>query len=753
MNKTEKRQFDLRNKLIAAIAMLLVSCIMMVSTTYAWFTLSTAPEVQGITTTVGANGNLEIALSPSSGDANHITSGMGDANKPWAEKNLTWGNLLDLSDNSTYGLGDIKLLPAALNFTGATKDEFKLADFPLSTPSYGADGRPQALNDNTYFGSKNTNGTGFVVSTEKGIRVIGTSDNMSEWEAAFNAALADLSEAVDNSKTAAQNSLNDHGTVLAGIMVDYGLDSSNNKTYTATDVEHLGSMITKLETANAELLDAIKAALLAEAASERSFDEARYNDAKTLLASTATADNYATYYNQYGSTHHEYIAAAAGVYADVARDLGLARGEYDTVYADGNGTYTYATLSPVLNYLMNKTGVSVNGAAVTGSADDLKNQIAEDVAAGKGVNIILGEGSGVYATIAKATGNLGSTVPVPPVSVGGFDFTTLTANIVTSNEPVTGGYLPAVKLVLATAGAHVGDASDATQYINVSYGYVVDFFFRTNASASNLKLQTTPAQRVYSDSTSTATQGSGSTMTFTVDETKLSADNTKGLMESIRVIFMDTESKAIYGIGKLDMATSQFQMTGETVTGIEASLYLHDFSFNTSGEETKLVIGDKIDEANAVLCALNANQAKAVSVMVYLDGETVTNADVANAATSAAGALNLQFASSATLVPMENTALKEMTGEGEYNATLKVAGVAGVDPMKTTITANDTYYVSASDITSKIPSGYQLAATNPVVVTMGGKDITSTAYQNGAISISEVTGEIVVTVTLEATGG
>ena len=68
--KMSKRQRDIKSKLMAAVAMLLVSSIMMVSTTYAWFTLSTAPEVTGITTSVGANGNLEIALleSPERGE-------------------------------------------------------------------------------------------------------------------------------------------------------------------------------------------------------------------------------------------------------------------------------------------------------------------------------------------------------------------------------------------------------------------------------------------------------------------------------------------------------------------------------------------------------------------------------------------------------------------------------------------------------------------------------------------------------------
>ena len=49
-------------KLMGAIAMLLVASIMMSATSYAWFVLSTAPEVTDLTTTAGANGALEIAI-------------------------------------------------------------------------------------------------------------------------------------------------------------------------------------------------------------------------------------------------------------------------------------------------------------------------------------------------------------------------------------------------------------------------------------------------------------------------------------------------------------------------------------------------------------------------------------------------------------------------------------------------------------------------------------------------------------------
>ena len=119
MNKKQsKRQRDIKSKLMAAICMLLVSSIMMVSSTYAWFTLSTAPEVTGISTAVGANGNLEMALQPLDGDSSKIVSGTGDsmAVKPVKDANTTWGNLVNLAVTGSdgYGLENISLYPAEL---------------------------------------------------------------------------------------------------------------------------------------------------------------------------------------------------------------------------------------------------------------------------------------------------------------------------------------------------------------------------------------------------------------------------------------------------------------------------------------------------------------------------------------------------------------------------------------------------------------------------------------------------------------
>ena len=58
------------------------------------------------------------------------------------------------------------------------------------------------------------------------------------------------------------------------------------------------------------------------------------------------------------------------------------------------------------------------------------------------------------------------------------------------------------------------------------------------------------------------------------------------------------------------------------------------------------------------LMALNQNEATVLSAIVYLDGDYVTNADVANAASSMTGSMNLQFSSDAELIPMGYTPLE-----------------------------------------------------------------------------------------------
>ncbi len=168
--------FGLRNKLIAAISMLLVSSIMMVSSTYAWFTLSTAPEVKNISTTVAGNGSLEIALMPTTGLLRDITAGVVGNTAALKDKNTKWGNQVVLSEgeNDPYGLNDISLNPAQLNYEkadGAAEAAF-VPDKPLAIAKYGFDGRIAGLDAQNVGIKSKADGVGFD-STNYGVRAIG----------------------------------------------------------------------------------------------------------------------------------------------------------------------------------------------------------------------------------------------------------------------------------------------------------------------------------------------------------------------------------------------------------------------------------------------------------------------------------------------------------------------------------------------------------------------------------------------------
>ena len=115
---SNKSPAQLKSRLMAALAMLLVASVLMGSTTYAWLVLSIAPEVTGITTNIGANGSLEIALLNTETRQNMSTIRSGKVGESLAARNLganiTWGNLVDLNDAS-YGLDNIVLMPARLD--------------------------------------------------------------------------------------------------------------------------------------------------------------------------------------------------------------------------------------------------------------------------------------------------------------------------------------------------------------------------------------------------------------------------------------------------------------------------------------------------------------------------------------------------------------------------------------------------------------------------------------------------------------
>ncbi|MBQ3192140.1 MAG: hypothetical protein IJO21_06125 [Oscillospiraceae bacterium] len=144
----------LRERVIAVALLLAMSASMLTSASYAWITLSTAPEVSGMATTVAANGNLEIALVQGSTAEALVAPGKSQVGDSGAAEeqtmkaaNVTWGNLVNLSD-PVYGLSNIALRPALLN-------DFNLTRYPLYGATYGKDGRVISTSDRYVYSSWN----------------------------------------------------------------------------------------------------------------------------------------------------------------------------------------------------------------------------------------------------------------------------------------------------------------------------------------------------------------------------------------------------------------------------------------------------------------------------------------------------------------------------------------------------------------------------------------------------------------------
>ena len=153
----------IRERVIATLMLFAFSIVMMTMTAFAWTTLSIKPEVSGVTTAIAANGSLEVALASGNGSVPG-DSQVGDSNLPLTERNLTWGNLVNLSDIS-YGMDNIILRPAKLN----TED---LLSSPLASVKYWADGRIEKENYDFGYAKWNTLLGNFEESDEKGVRAV-----------------------------------------------------------------------------------------------------------------------------------------------------------------------------------------------------------------------------------------------------------------------------------------------------------------------------------------------------------------------------------------------------------------------------------------------------------------------------------------------------------------------------------------------------------------------------------------------------
>lgn len=687
VNKKTGSVSTLKSKLIAAIAMLLVGAFMVVSSSYAWFTLSTAPEVTGIYTSVGANGNLEMALVPEDG-LSGIESGVGTTGN-----NEAWGNLVDLGqttgNQNAYGLDKISLMPARLNTKNAATDSgYTYAFNGLQSVSYGADGRPDELVDAV---AGKYNGTGIFMKTADGaetygITAYGAASGMSAQQTAYLQYRKEMDSLLSAAQNKAQATFAQYGNALADVIMAKAMQG-DGATY---NIAFAPAMIDALELANQDLIDAAEKYVAVLAAmglynvddgtwSAVVADLANLNltnvadDATTITIAGQTVNINATLrdvLDQYNGIKTKLAAAETEI-----EGSGLTWEDTTTTPEDGEPVTTPATAKKTTwaeaeailftTGVVNYNEVLVNGKTTTeiktmmgewspSSGDPIPTDLQDFGMAFVSNGVIdFTSGSGVHADIADVAGEYQASISVT-VNFNGSSFTNQNVRLRTK---IDSGAKIDMSAELSTPADN--SSASADKPLTEFYGYQLDFGFRTNAKSSKLQLQTSATGRIYSNDGSEETMGHGSTMTFAVPDNNFTQEQAKKLMTTVRIVFMDG-AKNIVGLGLLEQNVADDTYTYGANGEITSNIYLYDFTITADGT---LDVGDQ--KANGELMSLGQNEATKLSVLVYMDGDLVDNSMVAAEATASLnGTLNLQFSSTADLKPMDYTEFKATANNG-----------------------------------------------------------------------------------------
>lgn len=225
-------------------------------------------------------------------------------------------------------------------------------------------------------------------------------------------------------------------------------------------------------------------------------------------------------------------------------------------------------------------------------------------------------------------------------------------------------------------------------------------------------------------------------MQFTTSNTtNFSVDELRALMSALRVVFVEpnintddnTVTYNVLGVAAADITATTndngatYTYTGGTLlkdgaalpegttdgaNGVKVGLNLYNYTVNDGTISLGLKKGQTEGEngvtgdVDNTLTALTQNVGKKVTAIVYLDGDIVDNTMVANAKNSMTGMLNLQFASSATLKPMDNTGMRNGGADANtVNVTYTMEKEAGasytkvIDGTTYTIKVNDGYTI------------------------------------------------------------
>ncbi len=682
----------MKERVIAAGFAVLLSATIAVSATFAWVTLSRAPEVSAITTTLAANGALEIALSNEDGDLpsdDDFDESLGGISTNVAVTNLQWGNLVNLADPS-YGIDNLILRPAEL-------DKSWLTSNPLKGAEYGSDGRVSGTNSQYIYAK--WNGRQFLSSTKKGVRAIAsytveTSDASSaEYELEYRK-VTRAQEAVNAfyqtnivSKdsigalgscigTYFQAKINSMGTKsAAGITVELGDGRGTDLPMSEAEVQALYNFFSNLDHA----MELEKEAIVALANLQQ------YRFAKENEGTTYTSVTWETVVSKQTSFDGSKAKADPATPEEAISIDGLVEFIKDTVKtekdlellkellvkAQNGETVTSSQISGPVNDICDPNSCLVEGMTInelTGKASKLEFGFLTDddkylITVQKGlltnfermavsesyrlpnnkssdvnkatIKVVLTRESGLTGVLIKSyfgrEYNPWTLYGYLCTAVGGDTSSTFSKNL---------AKIPA-------------DISTADKIAQDTYGMAIDFWVRSNQESTDLKLEgavvtdTDGTIKAYNGlnrvwgatgnmalTTDSTTQGSGSCYVYYAD-TPEDLSRSLALMSALRVAFIDPLANG--GRGEL-LATAK--MDTENYLAVNGRVTIPLF----------------IDNDDNVIRHMAWDEGYMITAIIYLDGVLTENTDVL-AASNIEGQLNLQFGSSEKMITMGDNEL------------------------------------------------------------------------------------------------
>lgn len=694
-------QKQVTGKLMAAISMLLVSAILMCLTSYAWFILSTAPEVSNLKTTAGANGALEIALQSTNEAGNgraDITSAVGSSHAKNAAtvSNTYWGNVVDLTEG--YGLEHVTLYPSRLNVTGTQIGDgmsYRVAtNSILSAAKFGQDGRLVGLEaaTKTHYNASGENAGQFTDTSNWGVNVIGfakTGDTAQDnsYTRAYSRAnvLAEATQKVATYRTELRadmenlierNSVGIFGAMLFLCQFDFLTEEQL--------FELVKDYVASMSAMVGDAADAVRWALLANAAADASYSSDIEEDMKAL---GAIYKNFLQY--PLVSDNEEEVTVsslAQGKYpeiVDAANAIVTAQVRIDRAARDLSDGGILGAIGALINldesfmYGVNtvlqpdeETRVADQGVMAAMQFDFLSDtpntrdtifMVATEDAEPMSVNLfstlatVLGDYSGMM-TVWAGNGNIVGEKPANDDGMLEFNY-----DIKATNKSKPALWRNVSNLDLADENANIGvlgtvykNASSKTASGDIlmpvtraditAYGYSVDLAFQSSEN-TGLLLQREGIDRVSGNSGDMRLRGRGSSMTFTLAG-DLTHEQAARLLQCVYVVFMDTSSGTVYKVAAADPASIETQL--DTAT---AELQLYEPVFKKDGS---LSLGSRVSDGS--ILSMTKDKAYYVTAVVYLNGDLVDSGMFApGEALSLEGTVNLQFASDKTLQPMDYT--------------------------------------------------------------------------------------------------